>query len=363
MNISSRDCDHHPDKKVIVKLSANTSFVAVGSIITFTARILNKKSKGILTNAFLFNETPTGTVFVPNSVTVNGFPQPGASPVTGISLGTIPERVKSISVTYQFRVVSVPSPAKIISQARLTGTLVFSKGRRIPITVLSNVVTIPFQGACIPLQAANNGIVVRKGEGIKSFIKIANPSRNTLLFKLLSSPKHGSLKLLIDGRYAYKPNHNFTGKDIFTVLVIDPICHSTAIVRVIVLVRAKFCDHHHKSSSSSCSHFQSSSSSQSDTFETSSSRSSYSSCSSHSSPSIHFSHSSSSSHSSPSSRSSSSSRSSHSSRSSRSSSSSRSSHSSHSSPSSHSSHSSDSNDSSYFSSCFESSTSKTCTEE
>lgn len=352
MNISSRDCDHHPDKIVIVKLSANTSFVAVGSIITFTARILNKKSKGILTNAFLFNETPTGTVFVPNSVTVNGFPQPGASPVTGISLGTIPERVKSISVTYQFRVVSVPSPAKIISQARLTGTLVFSKGRRIPITVLSNVVTIPFQGACIPLQAANNGIVVRKGEGIKSFIKIANPTRrNTLLFKLLSSPKHGSLKLLIDGRYAYKPNHNFTGKDIFTVLVIDPICHSTAIVRVIVLVRAKFCDHHHKSSSSSCSHFQSSSSSQSDTFETSSSRSSYSSCSSHSSPSIHFSHSSSSSHSSPSSPSS---------RSSRSSSSSRSSHSS---PSSHSSHSSDSNDSSYFSSCFESSTSKTCTEE
>ncbi|MGG3870786.1 DUF11 domain-containing protein [Brevibacillus laterosporus] len=347
MNISSRDCDHHPDKKIIVKLSANTSFVAVGSIITFTARIRNRKSKGILTNAFLFNETPTGTVFVPNSVTVNGFPQPGASPVTGISLGTIPERVKSVSVTYQFRVVTVPSPAKISSQARLTGTLVFSKGRRIPITVLSNVVTIPFQGACLPLQAANNGIVVRQGEGIKSFIKIANPSRNTLLFKLLSSPKHGSLKLLIDGRYAYKPKHNFTGKDIFTVLVIDPICHSTAIVRVIVLVRAKCCDHHHKSRSSSCSHSQSSSSS----------HSSFSSCSSSSSHSSPSSSSSRSSHSSPSSSSSRSSRSSHSSPSSRSS---RSSRSSHSSPSSSSSHSSDS---SYFSSCFESSTSKTCTEE
>nr|WP_276564951.1 Ig-like domain-containing protein [Brevibacillus halotolerans] len=223
----------------------------------------------------------------------------------------------------------------------MTGTLVFSKGRRIPITVLSNVVTIPFQGTCLPLQAANNGIVVRQGEGIKSFIKIANPSRNTLLFKLLSSPKHGSLKLLIDGRYAYKPKHNFTGKDIFTVLVIDPICHSTAIVRVIVLVRAKCCDHHHKSSSSSCSHSQSSSSS----------HSSFSSCSSSSSPSSRSSRSSSSSHSSRSSRSSHSSPSSSSSRSS------------HSSPSSSSSHSSHSSDSSYFSSCFESSTSKTCTEE
>ncbi|RFB35934.1 Ig-like domain-containing protein [Brevibacillus sp. VP] len=282
MNISSHDCDHHhPDNKVIVKLSANTSTITIGSIITFTVRILNKKRKGVLTNAFLFNQAPTGTVFIPNSVTVNGFPQPGASPIAGISLGTIPVRVNFVSVTYQFQVVSVPSPAEIISQARLTGTLTFPKDRQVPISVLSNVVTIPFPGACIPLQATNNGIIVCKGEGIKSFIKIANPNRNTLLFKLLSSPKHGCIKLLVDGRYAYKPNRGFTGKDIFTVLVVDPICHFTAIVRVVVLVR-KNCHHHHKSSSSSSFSSSSSSSSSSCSHSHSHSYEPSSSCSSHS---------------------------------------------------------------------------------
>ncbi|QDX91727.1 DUF11 domain-containing protein [Brevibacillus laterosporus] len=252
VNISSHDCDHHhPERDVLVKLSADTSSITVGSIITFTVQVFNN-SRGILTNAFLFNPTPTGTV-VPNSVTVNGFPQPGASPVTGISLGTIPVQVNFVSVTYQFRVVSVPSPAEIIGQATLTGTLLFSRGRQVAISVLSNVATIPFPGACIPLQATNNGIIAREGEGVKSFIKIANPSRSPLLFKLLSHPKHGCMKLLIDGRYAYKPNRGFSGEDIFTVLVVDPVCHFTAIARVIVQVKKKRC-HHHKYSSSSSPH-------------------------------------------------------------------------------------------------------------
>lgn len=253
VNISSHDCDHHhPERDVLVKLSANTSPITIGSIITFTVQIFNN-SKGIFTNAFLFNPTPTGTVFVPNSVTVNGFPQPGASPVTGISLGTIPVKVNFVTVTYQFRVVSVPSPAEIISQATLTGTLLFSRGRQVAISVLSNVVTIPFPGACIPLQATNNGIITREGKVVKSFIKIANPSRNPLLFELLSHPKHGCIKLLIDGRYAYKPKSGFSGEDIFTVLVVDPVCHFTAIVRVIVQVKKKRCHHHKRSSSKSCS--------------------------------------------------------------------------------------------------------------
>ncbi|WP_232697992.1 Ig-like domain-containing protein, partial [Brevibacillus daliensis] len=268
----SHQLPHH-DYGIRVVLSANTSSVTIGSIITYTVQVFNDND-GILTDATLVIPAPPDTTFVPNSVTINGFPQLEASPLIGINIGAIPQAVDFISVSYQFQVVSTLDPELIKSQATLSGTLLWN-GITIPVSVLSNELISPFPGVSIPLYGTNNGIIVPEGKIVKSYVKIANPGGNPLLYELLSQPSHGRIILVSDGRYIYKPQKGFRGEDLFTVLAIDPVCSSSAIVRVVVAVESKCHKPRHSSSSSSSSSSPcSSSSSSSSCFSSDSSSSS-----------------------------------------------------------------------------------------
>ncbi|WP_150267348.1 DUF7507 domain-containing protein [Paenibacillus tepidiphilus] len=77
----------------------------VGDIITYTIVVTNN---GIATvnNVVLVDPIPAGSVFVPNSVTVDGVPRPGANPATGVTIGSIAPGA-SVTVTFQVQVVEI----------------------------------------------------------------------------------------------------------------------------------------------------------------------------------------------------------------------------------------------------------------
>lgn len=79
---------------------------------------------------------PDGTTFVPNSITVNGLPLPGANPSTGFNIGSIPPSGFT-TVSFQVTVTSIPNPAVNIA----TTTFEFPGQPPVPGNSTSNPVT------------------------------------------------------------------------------------------------------------------------------------------------------------------------------------------------------------------------------
>ena len=84
---------------------ADKYYAQCGELITFTITLPNTGNTTAL-NVVLTDTIPEGTVFVPNSVTVNGVPVAGVSPAPpfGITIGTIP---KGGSAVVTFKVIVV----------------------------------------------------------------------------------------------------------------------------------------------------------------------------------------------------------------------------------------------------------------
>ncbi|MDC7731427.1 DUF7507 domain-containing protein [Bacillus thuringiensis] len=98
--------------------SVNKSVAAIGDILTYTVTIPNT---GLLpaNNAIFIDSLPSGTSFIPGTVTVDNVPQTNANPAAGISLGTI-NNGTSRTVTFQATVVSLPSQNPISNTANIT---------------------------------------------------------------------------------------------------------------------------------------------------------------------------------------------------------------------------------------------------
>ncbi|MCM3749313.1 hypothetical protein M3223_18300 [Paenibacillus pasadenensis] len=92
-----------PDVSVVK--SASSIDAVVGDTLTYTIVVTNNGISPI-DNVLLVDPIPAGTAFVPGSVTVNGVPQPGASPSTGVAIGTIAAG-DSVTVTFQVTVTAV----------------------------------------------------------------------------------------------------------------------------------------------------------------------------------------------------------------------------------------------------------------
>lgn len=89
----------------IKSASADTEFV--GDAITYTFQLINNGTVAA-TNVLFSDAIQAGTTFIPNSVTINGTPQPGINPTVGFSLGTI---AVGATTTLSFDVVANEVPA------------------------------------------------------------------------------------------------------------------------------------------------------------------------------------------------------------------------------------------------------------
>ncbi|MED2183241.1 hypothetical protein [Bacillus wiedmannii] len=98
--------------------TADRSFVALNDIITYTLSFQNNGTVPA-TDVTVIDSIPPGTVFVPDSVTINGIPQPGTNPSSGISLGTLAPSERA-TITFQVRVVNIPASGEIRNQGSAT---------------------------------------------------------------------------------------------------------------------------------------------------------------------------------------------------------------------------------------------------
>ncbi|MCD1257365.1 DUF11 domain-containing protein [Paenibacillus athensensis] len=120
--------------------SANTANATVGDTIVYTLTVANTGNWAALVT--LTDSIPAGASFVPNSVVVNGAPQPGADPISGFSIGTLAPG-SAATVTLQATVVSLPTPQTLINQASASFTFSPPDGRTLTGNAQSNSVTIP----------------------------------------------------------------------------------------------------------------------------------------------------------------------------------------------------------------------------
>lgn len=99
---------------ISISKTVNTPDATVGDILTYTVIATNAGISAV--QNLVISDTPTGSEFVPGSVTINGIASGSASPVSGIAIGTL-NSSSSVTVTYQTRVTSVPSTGSVTNRA------------------------------------------------------------------------------------------------------------------------------------------------------------------------------------------------------------------------------------------------------
>jgi len=94
--------------------SANVSVANVGDIITYQVNVTNTGTADANV-VVMFDALPEGTVFVANSVIVDGVPQPGADP-SNLSLGTVAAG-QTIVIQYQLLVTAIPPSGQYVNES------------------------------------------------------------------------------------------------------------------------------------------------------------------------------------------------------------------------------------------------------
>ncbi len=100
--------------------TSDKNVVSVGDTITFTVTFQNEGTIPI-TNISVTDSLPTGTSFIPNSVTINNIPVPNTNPSTGIPVGTL-NPLELVTISFQVQVITLPPNGTITNTANVTFT-------------------------------------------------------------------------------------------------------------------------------------------------------------------------------------------------------------------------------------------------
>ncbi|MFB0840635.1 DUF7507 domain-containing protein [Paenibacillus oleatilyticus] len=167
----------------IVK-SANKTNATVGDTIVYALNVTN--TGNLAANITVTDVIPTGTAIVPNSVLINGVPQPGIDPSTGIPLGNVPAGATvNVTVTLEVTVDSLPSPQQLVNQATASYTYSPPDGRVLTGSVNSNVLVIPVSAPDVSVVKSTNAVDAVVGDVITYTIVVTNngiePVNNVVL--------------------------------------------------------------------------------------------------------------------------------------------------------------------------------------
>lgn len=153
--------------------SVNTDVATVGDVLVYTIEIINAGSVPA-TNVFFQDSIPQGTLFIENSVVVNGVLQEGADPELGFPLNNLPTGASTI-VTFEVLIDEIPQGNNVVNNANVTGDfLVNPTEPPITVTVPSNtvmtVVNSPGLNVIKSVSAAEAGV----GDTLTYTVRIQN---------------------------------------------------------------------------------------------------------------------------------------------------------------------------------------------
>ncbi|MGF9695822.1 DUF7507 domain-containing protein [Paenibacillus sp. MABNR03] len=158
---------------IAVSKTASTSNATIGDTIVYSFSINN--SGNLAANVTLTDNIPDGAVLLPNSVLIDGVPQPGANPEAGIVVGTIPPGGSvNVTVTLEVTVDSLPQNQQLINQAVVNYTFSPPDGRQLTGTVSSNVLVIPVSAPNVTVVKSTDAIDAVVGDVITYTVVVTN---------------------------------------------------------------------------------------------------------------------------------------------------------------------------------------------
>ncbi|WP_449601318.1 DUF7507 domain-containing protein [Paenibacillus sp. Marseille-Q9583] len=158
---------------IVVVKGADRTAATVGDTITYSLNVTN--TGNLIANVVITDTIPNGAVFVPNSVLVNGVPQPGSDPSNGLNIGAVaPGSTVTVTITLQVTVASLPSPQQLVNQASATFSFTPPDGRLLTGTSLSNVLIIPVSSPDVSVVKSTTSIDAVVGDIITYTIVVTN---------------------------------------------------------------------------------------------------------------------------------------------------------------------------------------------
>ncbi|MCU5375654.1 cell surface protein [Bacillus cereus] len=153
--------------------STDKQFANVNDIITYTTTLTNIGN--ILASSIVFTDAiPSGTSFIPNSVTVNGTTLSNTNPANGIAIDPINPNTNTI-ISFQVIVNSIPSPNPIPNQSNTTYQYAVNPNLPpVSSNVLSNVITTQINNATIIATKSVNTPTAAIGDIVTYTIAVTN---------------------------------------------------------------------------------------------------------------------------------------------------------------------------------------------
>ncbi|WP_305454945.1 DUF11 domain-containing protein [Bacillus mycoides] len=153
--------------------SADKQFANVNDIITYTTTLTNNGNT-LASNIVFTDAIPSGTSFIPNSVTVNGTTLPNVNPANGIAIDPINPNANT-TISFQIKVNSIPSPNPIPNQSNTTYQYIVNPN--LPpasANALSNVITTQINNATIVATKSVNTPTAAIGDIVTYTIAVTN---------------------------------------------------------------------------------------------------------------------------------------------------------------------------------------------
>ncbi|OZQ66255.1 hypothetical protein CA600_11935 [Paenibacillus sp. VTT E-133280] len=158
---------------IVVIKGADRTAATVGDTITYSLKVTN--TGNLTANVVITDTIPSGAIFVPNSVLVNGVPQPGSDPSTGLNIGAVaPGSTITVTITLQVTVASLPSPQQLVNQASSTFSFTPPDGRLLTGTSVSNVLIIPVSSPDVSVIKSTASVDAVVGDIITYTIVVTN---------------------------------------------------------------------------------------------------------------------------------------------------------------------------------------------
>ncbi|MFD0588324.1 hypothetical protein ACFQZE_09950 [Paenibacillus sp. GCM10027627] len=162
---------------------AEPDCAALDDIITYRLKLSNSGNRGA--EVVLYDALPEGTVFVANSLLIDGVPLPGVKPGSGIPLGVI-EPKTTVRIVFQVLISFLPPELKLVNQARAEYVFYTIDERRFTGTVLSNSVKIKVEGARFSAHLKASADYTYVCDTVSFMLVVANRGNNRMNNTLLS---------------------------------------------------------------------------------------------------------------------------------------------------------------------------------